>query len=209
LPPFSRVKLTENDLSTDLTATQSGFGKSRIEGVNIYARAGWDPLQRAAPYTRRSDHRRCGTGPLTATARMLAQGAGRGWVCWRLLCCCRAFAIAQAAAQRKADRHVTIVAGQNPQEKSKTNPAKDLADLRAIRARPADHSRDATLQATIGARFGPKIAKPASRRSEHHQCDRDRAGTSHNTVAGPSQAGAPCREPHGYVIGEALGVYQE
>ena len=39
----------------------------------------------------------------------------------------------------------------------------DLVDLRAIRERPADHSRDATLQARGSSRFGPKIAKLESR----------------------------------------------
>ena len=34
------------------------------------------------------------------------RGAGGGWVCCGLLCCCRAFAIAQAAAQRAADLYV-------------------------------------------------------------------------------------------------------
>jgi hypothetical protein len=69
--------------------------------------------------------------------------------------------------QRNAQLTSTLRMGQNPQTKSKTNAAKARRIRETSAQGPADHSRDATLQDTISSRFGLKITKLASRRSEH------------------------------------------
>src|SRR5215471_12523128 len=102
--------VAENALSTDLTKTRPGSGKSRIT-----SRGGWDPLTRAAPYTRRSDkswlrnwtphccHANAGTG-----------GPGGGWGSLQTaVLLSRDCIIAQTAVQHRIDGRASSLEGQN------------------------------------------------------------------------------------------------
>jgi hypothetical protein len=163
------TNLTHYALSTDLTATPSGSGKSRIEDSEIYPHGRWDPLTaRRDIYHDEATIVAAELDPSPVPRECSYRGPRwRVGVLQTAVCCCRA-----SVPLRKPQRNAQLTGAlrvwrPKTARKIQTECRKDLADPRVIHARPADHSRDTTLQSTISSRFGLKITKLASRRSEH------------------------------------------
>ena len=126
------ARLTRTALSTDLSPTRSGSGKSRIKNSEIYLHRQMGPADSAPRHI-------CGGVTIVAAeldplyrCRALARTGGRvagGWCC-RSLCCCPAVSLRKP--QRNPVDGALRLLGDKTRPKHPKRTSRRLANLRAI-----------------------------------------------------------------------------